>query len=444
MAEAASFPRVGDRLSCGPFGLDELADRFGTPLYVYDMAWIEGRYRAFRDAFAGGDLLVAYSVKANGNLALLNRLAALGSGADIVSLGELHRALQAGIPPERIVFAGVGKTREEMEAGLRAGIYAFNVESAGELRRLKDVASELGIRAPLGLRVNPDIASPTPHEYTATGHAASKFGIPIGETMALYRWAAAQPELLVRGIDVHIGSQIVDIEPYRRSLAEVLSLVAELRAEGIGIEYVDLGGGFGVGYDGEPGMSLAELGAVVVPAVEEAGVRLVLEPGRSIVAAGGILVTRVHYVKTNGGKTFVITDGGMTELLRPSHYGGYHAIEPVVHEEDAPETRVDVVGPICESGDFLARDRLLPRVRPGDLLAVRMAGAYGFAMASNYNARRRPPEVMVENGTAHLVRTRETMEDLVRGESIPDRPGVTAHPHGAARLVENETARGTK
>jgi diaminopimelate decarboxylase len=438
MTSSDPFPRIDGRLTCGPFGLDEVAERFGTPVYVYDAGRIEERYRAFEHAFAGTDLLVAYSIKANGNLALLQRLGALGSGADIVSLGELRRATLAGIPGERIVFAGVGKSREEMVAGLDAGIYSFHVESDGELRLLAKVAAELGVRAPFGLRVNLDISSPTPHEYTRTGHAASKFGIPVDETVELYRWAAGRPELHIRGIDIHIGSQIVEVEPYARALEGILELVRRLESDGIRLEYLDLGGGFGVGYDSEPGMRLEALAKVIVPAVTRSGLRLVLEPGRSIVADAGVLLTRVHYVKRSGAKTFVVSDGGMTELLRPSHYGGHHVIEPVhLAEGDGagggPTETVDVVGPICESGDFLARDRVIPRAEPGDLLAVRMVGAYGFAMASNYNSRRRPPEVMIEDGEMHLVRARETLDDLVRGETIPARSARRPAESGGER-----------
>lgn len=399
--------------------LSGLADRFGTPLYVYDLDHVQARYRAFQRAFAGTDTLVAYSVKANGNLALLHRLARLGAGADIVSAGELHRALRAGIPGERIVFAGVAKTEAEHRAALEAGILAINVESAGELRRLEGVAGSLGVEAPFAIRVNPDIVADTPHEYTRTGHAHTKFGVPLDEARELYEWAAGRPHLRARGVDVHIGSQILETEPYVRALETVVGLALELRDGGMDPEFVDLGGGFGVGYGREPGMAVEGLARTVLPGLEATGLRLVLEPGRAIVGAAGVLLTRVQYVKRYAHHSFVIVDGGMTELIRPSHYGGYHAIEPVVQRPGAEEVVADVVGPICENGDFLARERKLALPEPGDLLAVRTAGAYGFTMASNYNARRRPAEAVVDRGRVHLVRARETVDDLLRGEIVP-------------------------
>ena len=405
-------------LRCGTFALDDIAARFGTPLYLYDGALLERRYRTFEAAFPGTRLLVAYSVKANGNLALLNRLARLGSGADIVSAGELARALEAGIPAQRIVFAGAGKSEEELDAGLDAGIYGFNVESREELRLLERIAARKGVQARIALRVNLDIASPTPHEYTRTGHAGTKFGIPADEVMDLYRWAATRTALRVAGIAVHIGSQIVDTEPYERAAREIFALEQALSDEGIPLEYVDLGGGFGVAYGDESEIDLARLAAAVLPAVTGRGLRLILEPGRFIVGEAGTLIVRVLYVKRSGQKTFVITDGGMTELLRPSHYGGYHRIEPVRTRPGAAVVVSDVVGPVCEDGDFLARDRAIELPSAGDLMVVRTAGAYGFSMASNYNSRLRPAEVLVADGRLRLIRERETFADLVRGERI--------------------------
>jgi len=416
---AEGFVREEGLLTCRGLSLEELADAHGTPLYVYDMAGVSARLRHFQDTFAGLDLLLAYSVKANGNLALLNRIGRLGAGADIVSRGELHRALTAGIPAERIVFAGVGKSEEEMEAGLEAGIRAFHVESEGELDLLEGVAARMDRPAPVGVRVNVDVASPTPHEYTRTGHSASKFGIASGRALELYRSRWDSPHLRLRGIDVHIGSQIMETGPYLEALAAVLRMIDELAREGRVLEYLDLGGGFGVGYEGGAGFPLEDLAREVVPALREREMGLILEPGRSLVGEAGVLLTRVRFVKQAGGKAFVITDAGMTELLRPSHYDGFHRLSPVRTRPGAPPTVVDVVGPICESGDFLARNRELPMSEPGDLLAVETVGAYGFTMASNYNARRRPAEVLVEDGRAHLVRRRETLDDLVRGEEIP-------------------------
>jgi len=413
------FPRSRGQLHCGDFTLEELAERFGTPLYVYDVRAIEARFEAFGEAFRDVDHLVAYSVKANGNLAILNRLARLGSGADIVSLGELSRALRAGIPADRILFAGVGKTETELRAGLEAGIYAFNVESRGELERLDRVAGALGTVAPFAIRLNPDIDSPTPHEYTRTGHAESKFGVGPEEALELYGWAAERPTLSARGIDVHIGSQILDPLPYFRALTTALEVLEPVRHMGGALEFVDIGGGFGVQYGEEPRMILRDLAECLLPLVRSSGLRLIVEPGRFLVGEAGVLLTRVEYVKRSGSKTFVVVDGGMSELIRPSHYGGYHAIEPVTQHEGRERRVVDVVGPICESGDFLAREREIALPEPGELLAVRTAGAYGFAMASNYNARRRPAEALVDGAEVHLVRRRETLEDLVRGEEIP-------------------------
>jgi len=432
-----SFPRVAGELRAGSVPLSELAGRFGTPLFVYDLDHVEARYRLIEEAFRGMRPLVAYSVKANGNLAVLQHLASLGAGADIVSQGELVRARRAGIPASRTVFAGVAKKEDEMRAGLREGILAFNVESRGELERLDRVAAQDGAVAPFAIRVNPDVLSPTPHEYTRTGHAASKFGVPVEETVALYRWARGRPHLRAVGIDVHIGSQILEAEPYERAASRVLELVAALGdEEGIDLDFLDLGGGFGLtpadgadGADGEP--VIRAVARRLRPLLEGAGLRLVLEPGRFVVGEAGVLLTRVEYVKRTGGKTFVIVDGGMTELIRPSHYGGYHAIEAVVEAPAAGDAGavtkepVDVVGPICETGDFLARDREMPVPEPGTLLAVRTAGAYGFAMASNYNARRRPAEAVVRQGTVFLARARESFGDLMRGERLPGR-----HPPG--------------
>ena len=413
------FPRVDGELRAGSFRLGELAERFGTPLYVYDLEQIEARYHAFEHAFREIDHVVAYSVKANGSLAILHRLGQLGAGADIVSLGELHRARTSGIPPERILYAGVGKTEEELREGIEAGIYAFNVESRGELERLDAVAASIGKVAPFAIRVNPDILSPTPHEYTRTGHAETKFGVPVEETFDLYDWARGRDHLRARGIDVHIGSQILDPAPYLEALSRVVDMVPRLREAGDEIEFVDIGGGFGVPYEEDRRLIIEDLAQSILPVIRGAGLRLVLEPGRSIVGEAGVLLTRVEYVKQVGSKYFVIVDGGMSDLIRPSHYGGYHAVELVETPGSRDVEVVDVVGPICESGDFLALARSMELPEPGDLLAVRTAGAYGFAMASNYNARRRPAEVLVEGDRVHVARRRETIEDLVRGETIP-------------------------
>jgi diaminopimelate decarboxylase len=410
-----TFTRRGGILHCEGVALPDLVARWGTPLYVYSHAAIRDRFRELQEAISDVPHLIAYSVKANGNLGVLRALAGLGAGADIVSAGELQRARMAGIPGERIVFSGVGKTVPELAAGLEAGIYGFNVESEGELRSLSDLAGATGRTAPIALRVNPDVDSPTPHAYTRTGHAATKFGIPIADAPRLYRLATRLPGIEVRGVDVHIGSQILEVAPYRSALDQALELVALLRREGVELEYLDLGGGLGISYSGGEGISAREFAAAILPDVRASGLRLVLEPGRFIVGEAGVLLTRVLYLKEGGGKRFVITDAGMNDLLRPSHYSGYHGVEPV-ESHARPSGHVDVVGPICETGDFLALDREIELPEQGELLAIRTVGAYGFSMSSTYNQRPRPAEVMVEGEEARLVRRRETIEDLVAAE----------------------------
>jgi diaminopimelate decarboxylase len=410
------FDYRGDHLFCEGLSAEQLVAEYGTPLYVYSRGEIVRRYREFDDAFEGLDRLIAYSVKANGNLSILQLLGREGAGADIVSGGELQRALGAGIPPERIVFSGVGKTVIELAAALNAGIYSFNVESEGELRALSDLACAMNTKAPIALRVNPDVTSPTPHAYTRTGHSTTKFGIPFKDAMRLYRIGAELPGVRLRGIDVHIGSQILEVDPYHQAMQRIFELIAQLRAEGIELEYLDAGGGFGVTYEAETGPTAAEFASALIPHMQGSGLRLLLEPGRYIVGPAGVLLTRVLYIKEMGGKTFVITDAGMNDLLRPSHYASYHAVRPALRHPERPDVVVDVVGPICESGDFLALDRPLESPRHGELLAVDTVGAYGFAMASTYNARPRPAEVLVDGDHARLIRRREQYDDLVRGE----------------------------
>ncbi len=428
-----SFLRVGGVLHCGAHSLDDLAERHGTPLYVYDADRALERFRTLREAFAPAAgapspaltdtplhaprrLLVAYSVKANPNLALLRLFARAGAGADIVSGGELYCALHAGFPPGRIVFAGVGKTTGEMRDGLRSGIRAFHVESAQELEALARVAAELGREAPVAIRVNPDVQSPT-HEFTRTGHAAAKFGVPPDEAFELYRRVAEHGNLRAAGVDVHIGSQLREGGPFLRALDVMLEVAGRVRRElGIALTYADLGGGFGI-QDAEAGeLDVHALGRDVTARLQGRGMELIIEPGRFLVGDAGALVTRVLYLKRSGPKTFVVTDAGMTELIRPSHYGGVHEVSPVNENGQGDAEVVDVVGPVCEQGDFLARDRLLPVPSPGALLCVHQAGAYGFTMASNYNSRPRPAEVLVHGGRATLVRRRERYSDLVRGQ----------------------------
>lgn len=411
----SAFTRKDGVLHCEAVSIPDLVTEWGTPTYIYSRTAIQNRYAELSTALDGYPHLIAFSVKANGNLEVLRALADLGAGADIVSGGELHRARMAGIPAHRIVFSGVGKTVAELAAALAEGIYGFNVESEGELRSLSDLAAASGVRARVALRVNPDVQTPTPHAYTRTGHAATKFGIPLSEARRLYRLAADLPGIQVCGVDMHIGSQILKVDPYRAALEQIVELVHDLRSAGHDLEYLDLGGGLGISYTGGEGVSAADFGEAILPGVRETGLKLVLEPGRFIVGEAGILVTRVIYVKEGGGKRFVITDAGMNDLLRPSHYSGYHEVE-AVESRDRPARRVDVVGPICETGDFLALDRDVEEVGPGELLAIRAAGAYGFSMASTYNQRPRPAEVMVEGSEARLVRRRETLDDLVAAE----------------------------
>ena len=412
-----AFQYRGGKLHCEDVSAEELVAAHGTPLYVYSRASVVSRFMEFDTAFSEIDRLIAYSVKANGNLALLRLLAEHGAGADIVSGGELHRALLAGIPAARIVFSGVGKTVVELAAALDAGIYSFNVESEGELRELANLGETMGKPAPIALRVNPDVVAKTAHHYTATGHKETKFGIPIQRARDIYRRARDHKGLHIRGVDVHIGSQILDVEPYQLALQRVLELVDELRQDGIELEYIDLGGGFGVSYEQDRETPARDFAEALLPDLKRSGLRLVLEPGRFIMGPSGMMLTRVLYLKRYGGKTFVITDAGMNDLLRPSHYASYHLIENAEHHAGREELTVDVVGPICETGDFLALDRTIHLPEEGELLAVHTTGAYGFSMASTYNARPRPAEVLVDGAEFQLIRKRETYDDLVRGEA---------------------------
>lgn len=409
------FVRRDGVLHCDAVPLPELVARWGTPLYVYSRTAIRQRYHELETALGPVPHLIAYSVKANPNLAILRTLAEMGAGADVVSGGELRRARLAGIPGERIVFSGVGKTVHELALGLNENIYAFNVESEGELCALSDLACTMGKTAPVAIRINPDIETPTPHHYTRTGHAATKFGIASERARDLYSIAAKLPGVNVRGVDVHIGSQILDVAPFGQALEAVLELVHDLRQEDIPLEFLDLGGGLGISYQDEPSVTAQAFAEAVIPKVADTGLKLVIEPGRFIVGEAGVLLTRVIYVKEGGGKRFVITDAGMNDLIRPSHYSGWHAVEPVESHE-RPRGTVDIVGPICETGDFLALDREIEIPKPGELLAIRTVGAYGFSMASQYNQRPRPAEVLVDGDTAHLARRRETFDDLVAAE----------------------------
>lgn len=394
--------------------LDRLARRFGTPLFVYSADTARARLRAVRGAFFR-PVLVCYALKANSNKALAAALARAGAGADIVSGGELGRALKAGFPAARIVFSGVGKTEEEMAAGLRAGVKAFNVESAEELEALARVAGRLKKVAPVSVRVNPNIDART-HPHITTGRAENKFGVETKEALALYRKAAQDCRLRVVGVQCHIGSQITDIRPYERAAASVAALATRLKAEGIPLAFADLGGGLGISYKDEVPMDPRLLARTIEAAFcRLPELEILVEPGRFLVADAGLLLTTVLYRKQTSKRRFVIVDGAMTDLPRPALYDAWHPVS-VVAPRPGKKTMADVVGPVCESGDFLARQRPLPPLERGDLLAVLKAGAYGFAMSSQYNSRPRAAEVIIDGGKARLARRRETAADLTRGE----------------------------
>jgi diaminopimelate decarboxylase len=411
----SGFERTPSALLCDGVSLQDAAARFGTPLYVYSQAALVDAYREYDRAFASVPHRIHYALKANSNLALLRILAGLGAGADIVSGLEMEAALKAGFPPERIVFAGVGKTEAELVLGVERGIRVFNVESEEEISRLSEVARSRRRTARVSLRVNPDI-DPRSHPYISTGLRENKFGVDIAEAPAILRRARVRPGIAVVGLQCHIGSQITDLDPLAEAAREVAALSRELLGEGFPLETVDLGGGLGVDYEGGGAPGAAALAARVLPELAGLPLTLLLEPGRSLVAGAGALLTCVLYLKENRAKRFVIVDAGMNDLLRPALYGAHHRVEPVVSRGGAPQA-VDVVGPVCETGDFLARDRELPPLAVGDLLAVRDAGAYGFCMSSNYNLRPRAAEVLVADGGLRLIRRRETFEDLIRTET---------------------------
>jgi diaminopimelate decarboxylase len=410
----SGFAREGGALLCDGVALDAVAARHGTPLYVYSRDAIVEAYRAYAAAFAPVPHRICYAVKANGSGAILRLLASLGAGADIVSGFELRAALRAGFPPDRIVFSGVGKTDEEIAVGLEAGIGEFNAESEDEIARLSALAAARGTRAALTLRVNPDIDARS-HPYISTGLRDNKFGVDIGAAPGILERARRLPGIEVVGVQCHIGSQIRSLDPLREAVGALVALTRRLLGEGYPLRTIDIGGGLGVNYEEGTGPEVAAFAAAVLPPLRELGLTVLMEPGRSLVARAGALLTRVLYVKENHGKRFVIVDAGMNDLLRPALYKAHHRIEAVLSRERGTRL-VDVVGPVCESADAFARDRELEAVAPGELLAVRDAGAYGFVMASTYNMRPRPAEVMVEDGQARLVRRRETFEDLVATE----------------------------
>lgn len=393
----------------------DIASKYGTPCFVYSRAALESKYREFASAGGGRDVGIFYAVKANSNLAVLNLLARLGSGFDIVSGGELERVLAAGGDARKTVFSGVGKTDAEMRAALDAGILCFNVESEAELERLAAHAAQMGKKAPVSLRVNPDVDAKT-HPYIATGLLDTKFGVPHEEALRLYRKAATLPGLRVVGIDCHIGSQLTDAQPFVAALDLILEFVDRLEAEGILLEHLDLGGGLGIRYRDERPPAVGEYVARMLERLGHRRLKLLLEPGRALVGNAGVLLTRVEYMKHGPTKNFIVVDAAMNDLVRPALYDSWHEILPVRRTTASPGT-YDVVGPVCESGDFLARDRRLAAA-PGDLLAIMSAGAYGMSMSSNYNSRPRAAEIVVDGNAAHLVRPRETTAELFASERV--------------------------
>jgi diaminopimelate decarboxylase len=396
--------------------LTTIAERFGTPTYVYSRATLEKHWQAFDEAFTGLPHLVCYAVKANSNLAVLNVLARQGSGFDIVSAGELARVIAAGGEAARTVFSGVGKTGAEIEYALQQHIRCFNVESIPELSRINAVAERLNLTAPISIRVNPDVDAQT-HPYISTGLKENKFGIAIEDARQVYQSARQMAHLNVVGVDCHIGSQLTSVSPFVDALKRVLTLIDQLAEDGIAIKHLDIGGGLGIHYRDETPPTPAQYAAALKPLLADRNLEVLLEPGRAIAGNAGVLLTRVEFIKPTEAKQFAIVDAAMNDLLRPALYQSWQQIEAVVAQSDAAPAVYDIVGPICETGDFLGKDRELA-IAQGDLLAIRSAGAYGFTMSSNYNSRPRAAEIMVDGSEMHLVRERESIEDLFAGEHI--------------------------
>jgi diaminopimelate decarboxylase len=409
------FEYRGGELYCEQVPLQKIASEVGSPAYIYSEATLSRHVRVFDEAFHSVPHLICYAVKANSNINILRRFAQWGTGFDIVSGGELFRVLRAGASAGRVIFAGVGKTPDEIRYALNAGILFFNVESSTELELIHKIASDAGRRAPISIRANPDV-DPRTHPYISTGMQKHKFGISLPEARELYRNARNLSNLDVVGIQCHLGSQITDMGPFEEALASLRQFIMELKSDGVGLKYLDFGGGLGISYNNEQPPSPAVYGDAVAGATRDLGLTIVLEPGRVIVGNAGILLTRVLLRKNQGPKKFLVVDAGMNDLIRPALYGSHHQIWPVV--ERAGKETVDVVGPVCESADFLAKDRELAVLEPGELLAVMSAGAYGFSLSSNYNSRPRVPEVLVSGNTYRVIRARETYEDLVRLEEI--------------------------
>ena len=416
-AATVGFHRAGSLLRCEEVDVATIADVVGTPVFIYSAGEIRVQYESLRAALAPARHRIHYSVKANSNLALLALLRGLGAGVDIVSGGELFRAITAGFTGPDIVFSGVGKTDDELREALSAGVKLVNVESEGELRRLSAIAAARGSIAPVALRVNPEVTIETPHRYTRTGGRGDKFGIPHDMALDVGRLALGLPGIALRGLDMHIGSQIQDITPYRNGVERLLLLASDLKKLGASdLRHLDVGGGLAVSYDAEAAANVHAFATAMVGAARESGLELIVEPGRYLVGNAGALITRVIDRKHSGGKNYLVVDAGMNDLLRPSHYNAFHRIEAVAPRGETEV--VDVVGPVCESGDFLALDRKVDSARPGDLMAVRSAGAYGYSMASNYNSRPRAAEVLVDGDRFAVISVRESYSDLVRQERL--------------------------
>ncbi|MCD6281387.1 MAG: diaminopimelate decarboxylase [Deltaproteobacteria bacterium] len=411
------FAYKEDRLYCGDVAIEDLADSVGTPFYCYSLPTIRRHVRVFEESLAGVDHQTCFAVKANANLAVLAVLANMGIGADVVSGGELFKALKAGMAPSRIVYSGVGKRVDEIDMALAAGILMFNIESEQELEVVATRASVLNKKAPVAIRVNPDV-DPETHPYISTGLKENKFGIDIDAALEQYRKAVSFDHVDVIGLDCHIGSQLTEVKPFLDAVERLKVLVSRLEKDGISLRYLDLGGGLGITYEHEEPPHPSEYGSAIVKTAGDLGMKLIFEPGRVIVGNAGILVSRVLYRKRTADKTFIIVDAGMNDLVRPAFYNAYHEISTVVKKNVGRE-KVDVVGPICESSDFLAKDRELPQLDRGDLIAVMSAGAYGFTMASNYNSRPKPPEILVDKDKFYLVNKRQVYDDLTSGETIP-------------------------
>lgn len=413
------FKFINNRLFCEDIPVENIARKYGTPVYIYSYNTIIDHFHKIERAFSAFKPLICYSLKANSNLAVAKTLVNAGAGLDIVSGGELLRALRSGVRPEKIVYASVGKTKEEITKAISAGILFFNVESDAELRVINNIASHLRKQVQVAIRINPDI-EPRTHDYITTGKLTNKFGLELAEAMRIFLERKEFPHVKINGIHMHIGSQIITSGPFIGAIKRVVDFIKILKKRGIKIEYLNIGGGLGIIYNKEKPQTADEFARNISHLLKESGLKIILEPGRFIVGNAGILVTKVSYVKKNRYKAFVIVDSGMNDLIRPALYSAYHEIVPLNRGGHAEKIKVDIVGPICESADFLAKGRKIPSVNEGDLLAVMSAGAYGFSMASNYNSRLRPAEVLVKGRQFFLIREREKFADIIKGEQIPE------------------------